>query len=164
MSRLGQRESARMPQEERRSQPVLQQLHLIADGRLRHPELGGGTGEAQLAGGGLEDADGGEGGELVGHVWHKVSLCRLSEIELESEPRQCHLQASKEPKEAAMLYDNRKVGRISAWLALSDLWRTMTHRPHKADLDLRHLSPYLRRDLGLTDDVTRLLPGYIERK
>ena len=57
---LGQDDSTRLAQEQGRADPIFQQLHLIADGRLGHAELLGGLGEAAEAGGGLEGADGSE--------------------------------------------------------------------------------------------------------
>src|SRR3546814_7314853 len=43
------------------SEPFFQQLDLITDRGLRHPEFGGGGGEVFVPRGGFEDADGGEG-------------------------------------------------------------------------------------------------------
>jgi len=53
---VGQRQSARQPAEQRRTQLVFQVLHMLADGGLCDVELAGGSGEAQVAGGGFEGA------------------------------------------------------------------------------------------------------------
>ena len=60
------------PVEQRHAQPVLQQLDLIADAGLRHPQFRRGGGEGQVPGHRLEDADGGERGK----GFHKWSLWR----------------------------------------------------------------------------------------
>ena len=57
---LGEDDLARAAEEERRAEPLLEQLDLVAHRRLGHPELFGGAGKAQAAGDGFEDADGGE--------------------------------------------------------------------------------------------------------
>ena len=57
---LGQDDLARAAQEQRRAEPLLEQLDLVAHRRLGHAELLGGAGKAQAAGDGFEDADGGE--------------------------------------------------------------------------------------------------------
>ena len=57
---LGQAHLARHAQEQRRADPLLEQLDLIADRRLGHAQLLAGTGEAAEPGRGLEGADGRE--------------------------------------------------------------------------------------------------------
>jgi len=63
-----------------------------------------------------------------------------------------------------MLYDNRTIGRVSVWLAIRETVHDMAKPRHKADLDLQYLSPHLRRDMGLEEGVSRLLPGTLDRK
>jgi len=55
---LRQHHPSRLPQEKRRAHPILQQLHLITDGCLGHPQLFCRLGKALMAGGRLEGADG----------------------------------------------------------------------------------------------------------
>jgi hypothetical protein len=51
---LGWRHAAGGAAEQAQAQPLLQPTHGVTQGRLRHAELGGGTGEAALAGHGQE--------------------------------------------------------------------------------------------------------------
>jgi len=58
---LRQHHPARLAQEQGRPDPVLQQLHLVADGGLGHAQFGRRLGEAPMACGRLEGADGAQG-------------------------------------------------------------------------------------------------------
>jgi hypothetical protein len=64
LAHLRQHDLFRLAQEQGHADPVLQQLHLIADGGLGHAQLGGGLGKALMARGGLEGTDGGERRQL----------------------------------------------------------------------------------------------------
>ena len=59
--------ATRAAAEEGKAHAVLQHLDLIGDGGLGHAKLGRGRGEAAVAGGSLEGADGGEGWKSLGH-------------------------------------------------------------------------------------------------
>ena len=61
---LRQHHPPRLPQEQWRPDPVLQQLHLVADGGLGHPQFLRGLGETLMAGRRLEGANGREGRQL----------------------------------------------------------------------------------------------------
>ena len=64
LAHLRQRDLSRLAQEQGRAHPILQELHLVADGGLGHAQLGGRLGEAFMARGSLEGADGGERRQL----------------------------------------------------------------------------------------------------
>ena len=69
---LGQVHAARPAQEEGAAHMLLQQLHLIADGRLGHVQFGRGAGQVAMTGNGLEDADGGQGRQVGHELSHQL--------------------------------------------------------------------------------------------
>src|SRR3546814_13105199 len=70
--RVGQRHAAFLAMEQRYAEPFFQQLDLITDRSLRHPEFGGGGGEVFVPRGGFEDADGGE----IGRASCRERVCQ----------------------------------------------------------------------------------------
>jgi hypothetical protein len=77
-----QADLARAAQEKRLADILFQQLHLIADGRLRHAELFAGPGEAAEPGDGLEDAQA-FSGNCFDSFMDKFSLCIQTVVRLE---------------------------------------------------------------------------------
>ena len=70
---VGERQAARQAAEQRHAESLLQALHVLAHCGLRHVQLVGGAGEAQLAGRGLEGAQG-----VQGEVHRKAIFSRRS--------------------------------------------------------------------------------------
>ena len=65
---------AREPNEQRTTEPGFERLHLLADGARRDGEFVGGLLEAEMPGGGLEGAQGGERRKTAaGHCWQSFS-------------------------------------------------------------------------------------------
>jgi len=64
----GQFDGARQPVKQGKAEVVLEAADLVADGGRRHRQLFAGQFEAQVAGGGLEGAQGVQGGQSIRHT------------------------------------------------------------------------------------------------
>ena len=85
---LGELDLARLADEERLADALLQHLDLVADGGLRHRQFLRGSGEGEKPRGSLEGADGGK--RWKAHT-HKPLLCMLSEVRLAGKAAPAHM-------------------------------------------------------------------------